>query len=67
MKKEYYYCEEEEAKVTQLAHRPLLPLEMTEDENKQKKNGIVKNLRMKSVDLIKRRKGGVSKDWVRKI
>lgn len=50
MKKEYYYYyyyyEEEEVKVTQLVHRPLLPLEITEDEdeyeNEQKKNGIVK-------------------------
>ena len=42
MRKEYSECEEEEATVTQLGHRPLLPLEMTEDENKQKKNGIVK-------------------------
>ena len=43
MKKEYYYCEEEEVKVTQLVHRPLLPLEMTEDEEEEdEKNGIVK-------------------------
>ena len=42
MKKEYYYCEEEEVKVRQLVHRPLLPLEMTEDEEERKKNGIVK-------------------------
>ena len=42
MKKEYYYCEEEEVKVRQPVHRPLLPLEMTEDEEEDEKNGIVK-------------------------